>query len=352
MPSFSAASAYNTLLVTATGQIISYIRSPKDFKLNKYAQMIETPVTVGAYAKYDRDQPVRVVTDADFVFADGADRPSGDWNQPRFKWVEFTVKRRDYPVRIGDMALKQAQQGLKLKEHATGQIASQAMTNKTSRVMDLIETTANWGTATDTANNLNGGAGLWSTASDTPGDPNYNAIKKTLTNCFVRINKTTNAVVQPKDLLLVINPELAMTMANTAELHNYLKYGPFSKAQLEDANFNDNMVWGLPPTLYGVELVVEDSPYVSSRPTVSDADGTRAYAKTTDSAVLCSRKGGINGTYGAPSFSTIQIYWHEWEMAVYTFDDPRHLRTEMHVMDCYSEQLAAPEAGFLIRSVV
>lgn len=352
MATFRALSAYNGFIPAATGQVISYIRSPKDFKLNLYAQYIESPNTVGVYARMDRDQAVRVVTDADFVFADGADRPAGDWNQPRFKWVEFSVTRRDYPVRIGDMALKQARKTLKIQEHATGQVASQAMTNKTSRVMDLLETTANWGSNTDTANNLNGGAGKWNTASDQPADPNYNAIKKSLTQCFMRINRSTNAVVKPSDLVLVLNPELAISVANTAEIHNYLKFGPFSKSQLEDSNFNANMTWGLPPSLYGVELVIEDAPYVSSRPTAADADGTRAYAKATDSAILCSRKGGIDGNYGQPSFSTVQIYWYEWEMAVYSFSDPKHLRTDIHVTDAFSEQLAAPEAGFLIRSVV
>lgn len=343
-------SAYNGFIPQATGQVISYIRSPKDFQLNKYVQYIESPTTVGVYAKIDRDQPVRLVDESDFIWADGADRPSGDWNQMRFQWVEFSVKRRDYPFRIGNLALKQGKDSWKPLDHHVGMTAAQAMTNRTNRVVTALETIANWGSNAASAASLNGGAGKWTTASDQPGDPAYNAIRKTLLEAAKRINLATNGVVKPKDLVLLISPGLATDMSNTAEIHNYLKFGPFSKAQLEDSS-NDNQQWGLPPSLYGFPLTVEDTPRVTTRPTAADSDGSRVYVKSDDSAVLLSRKGGINGVYGAPSFSTIQLYWHEYEMAVYTFDDPKHERLDGHVTDMFAEVLAAPEAGFLITGV-
>lgn len=338
----------------ATGQVISYIRTPSEFPINRYAQYIETPTTVGVYARIDRAQPARVVSDADFVWADGADRPSGDWNQLRFEWVEFSVKRRDYPFRVGNMALKNAKKSWSPLEQHTGMVAQQAMTNRTNRVVDLLETTSNWNDNVDSANSLNGGAGPWHEASDQPGSPSYNAIRKSLMRAANRINLKTNGVVQPKDLVLLVSPGLAEAMGNSAEMHNYIKFAVGQKA-IEDPG-NVNQTWGLPAKVYGFDLVVENSPIVTSRPYAADTSTslteTRAYCKSDDSAILMSRKGGINGNYGAPSFSTVQLYFYEWEMAVYSFDDPHHERHEGHVVEAYSEVLAAPESGYLITNTL
>ena len=348
-----APSAYNGHVAMATGQVISFIKDPKKFKLNKYAQYIESPSTVGIYARIDRGQPGRVVNDADFIWADGADRPKGDWNQIRWEWVEFSTLRRNYPFRIGNMAIASAKRGgLDPVSIEAGATSSQAMINRTKRVIAKLETTSNWGSNTGTANDLNGGVGSWVEASSEPG-PHYLAIKKSLMGAALNINIRTNGVVQPSDLVLLINPELATDMANTLEIHNYLKYGPFSREQLENNN-NANALWGLPPSLYGFELMVEDSVVVTSRPGAADTydtDGTRAYIKSPNSAVLCSRVGGIEGIYGGKSLSTIQLYWNEWEMAVQAFDDTINERIDGHVVDNFAEILACPESGYLITGV-
>lgn len=351
MATLRATGPYSGFIPQATGQVISYVRSPSEFRLNKYVQYLQTPQPVGVYARVSRDDAARVVTDNDWIWADGADRPAGEWNNLRFQWVEFSVKRRAYPFRIGDMALKSAKKSWDPLKYHTNLVASQAMINRTNRVMTLVQTASNWESNTDSANALSGGAGPWHTASDQPSDPHYNAIRRSLFEAARRINLATNAVVAAKDLVVVISPELAIAMGNSAEIHNYLKHGPFSKAQLEGGE-NSNREWGLPPDLYGFELIVEDTPYVSSRPaaadTASSESGTRQYAKDATSAVILSRKGGINGNYGAPSFSTLQMYFYEWEMAVFAWNDPRNLRTEGSVVDAFAEVLAAPQAGFLI----
>lgn len=345
-----AASAYNGFLPSATGQVISHIRDVKKFKVSKYAQYIESPATIGVYYRVDRNFPVRVVTDADFVWADGADRPVQHWNQTRWELVEFAVKRRNYGFTVGHMAIDSAKRGgLDIVGVESGATASQAMVNRTNRVITLLETTSNWGSNTKTANELNEGAGNWLNASDDPTSPNYNAIKKTLLGAALEINVKTNGAVTPDMMNLVISPELASGMANTPEVHNYLKFGPFSKAQLEENNAN--ALWGLPPSLYGFELIVEDAVRVSSRPGASDTyttDGTRAYVKSPDSALLVSRVGGIDGIYGSKNFSTVQLYWYEYEMAVEVFDDPENKRLNGNVVDCFAEILAAPESGYLI----
>lgn len=351
-------SAFNGFIPQATGQVISYLRDPKKFKLAKYVQYIQTPATVGVYARIHRDDSVRVVTDNDFTWADGADRPQGDWNQLRFEWVEFSVKRRNYPFRIGQIALEQAKSAWKPLEHHLGMVTQQCYINRTNRIMTLGQTASNWQTngldhAKD-ANVLNGGAGKWDTASDDPSSPHYNAIKKTLATAARTVNLDTNGMVEPGDLQLVISPETAQAMANSAEIHNYLKFGPFSREQLEGGS-NPNAIWGLPPNLYGLaDVIVDDTVYVSSRPLAAGTytSTARQYAKDATSAMLLSRKGGINGVYGAPSFSTFQLYWYKWEAAVEVYDDQENKRLNGNIVDAFAEVLAAPESGMLLTNVL
>lgn len=347
-------SAYNGFVPQATGQTIGYIRQPTEFALNRYVQYLETPATVGLYAKIHPDNAVAVVDDSDYVWADGDDRPSGDWDLNRWEWKEFSVTRRSYNFRVGHMAIAQAKDTWKPVEVETQTKSSKAMVNRTNRIMTLLQTASNWGANTDSATSLNGGAGKWDTASSEPG-VTYNAIYKSLQEAARQINLATNGVVRPRDLVLVISPGLAKAMANAPEIHNYLKFGPFSRKQLEGKD-NYNMEWGLPPSLYGFELVCEDCIRVSSRPkadaTTALTDGTRTYVKADDSAILLSRKGGINGSYGFPSFSTVQLYWYEYEMKVEIFDDPENARLKGSITDAFAEVLAAPEAGYLITSVL
>lgn len=345
-------------IAQATGQVISYIRDEKRYRLAKYVQYIQSPSNIGVYARVHRDDTARVVTDNDFIFADGADAPQGDWNQLRFEWVEFSTKRRAYPFRIGYMAVEAAKNSWKVKEQHIGLVTMQCYTNRTNRVISMLETSTNWTVnSLDHAkdvNDLNGGKGRWDLASGDAGSPHYNAILDSLLAAATRINLDTNGVVEPGDLVLLVSPNLARKMASSSEVHDYKKYGPYSKAELESKN-NPNLLWGLPPSLYGFDVVVEDTPYVNSRPKADGSYATgsnRQYAKADTSAVLLSRKGGINGNYGAPSFSTVQLYWHKWEAAVEMFDDPVNLRLNCRILDNFAEVLAAPEAGMLLTNCI
>lgn len=344
----------NGFIPQATGQVIAFMRDPKEFKLNEYVQYLQTDKPVAVYYRLQIDDLIRMPGDNFFVWADGADRPEGDWNQVRFEEIEFSCKRRNYPFRVGWVALETAKNSWKPLEVHTQRVMQQAMQNRTKRVMDLLQNSANWGTHVDTANSLNDGAGTWDLASDDPSDPQYNAIKKSLTRAAQIINLDTNAVVKPEDLVLVISPECARAMANSPEMHNYLREGPFSKSQLEGGE-NMNSRYGLPPSLYGFKIIIEDSMVITSNPAAADTgvtSGTRSRIKDDDSALLLSRKGGINGVNGAPSFSTVQLYFYELEAAVETFDDPKNKRQEGHVVDYFAEVLAAAPAGYLIENVL
>lgn len=352
-------SGVNGYLPKATGQVISYIRDPKKFKVNKYVQNIQSPLPTGLYYQLDKDAPVRVVTDAEFAWEDGDPRPTGHSNLSNFQLTEFRTFRRDYPFTLGQQAIEATKKAGAFDPLAyeSAQVASQAMTNRTNRIVALLETAAGWGNNTATATALNGGAGKWNQASGDITDPSYLAIKKTILEACRRINLATNAVVQLSDLRLILSPGLAIAMAETSEIHDYIAKSRFAQPNLENLLGNPNELWGLPPNLYGVEVIVEDAPIVKIRPTSAGTDaalaaGQRQYCKADTSAVLCTRIGGIDGPFGVKSFTTLQCYFYKYELAVATFADSKNELTEGHVVEQFKEILAAPTSGFLITGTV
>lgn len=343
-------SAFNGFVPSTTGQVIAFIRKPEKFKLNSYVQYIETKKLVGLYAHLGRDEMARVVTDEEFAFEDGDERPKGLYNQVPFRWVPFRVYRRDYPWTLGHQAIEQAD--LKLKPIHMSSALQKAMTNRTRRVINLLENPANWGSNTASANTLNGGRGPWDTASDDPTDANYLAIKRSLDASMIAIHLATNAIVTYDDERLLISPNLATAVSATPEYHNYLRESPFAREQKEGLA-NPNKLWNLPPSIYNFPLVVEDAVIVTERAKASGVEATaaRTFIKDDCTAVILTRQGAVDGDFG-PSFSTLQCYHHGPLLAVKAFDDARNERVDGHVEEQFKEVLAAPVSGFLISDVM
>lgn len=348
------AGSYSGFVPAATGLIVGYVRDPKNFKVNEYVQYLKTDKRVALYAVIERDNQARYVSDADSVWADGADSPSGNANLMRWQLVEFRTTRRAYPFQLGEMAIEQAKGTWEpLKVH-TAMAAQQAMTARTKRVIDLLEDTNTWGTHAASANDLNNGAGTWDLASSDENSPNYNAIRRSLLEAFRRINLATNSIVQQDDLVLVISPGLALKMASTGEIHNYLRNNEKSDERMMGVG-PTNSTWGLPDRYAGFKIVVEDASYVSSRPLASgvEATGTRSYCKSDTSALLISRKGGLDGGMaGSPSWSTVQIYSYKEIMEVEAFSDPKNRRVDGRVVTDFKEIVPSSYSGFLIQGTL
>jgi hypothetical protein len=345
-------SATNGFVPMATGQIITYVRSVEKFAINSWAQMIKTDRMVGLYAKVNKDQPIRIVSANDNVWADGADRPSGQHNQGTFEWVEFQTQRYDFPFTIGDLALKQAKDSWEPLKYHTEMVASQAMTQRTWFGVTALETASNWDTGhVADANTLNGGAGTWDQATDDEGSPHYLAIWKSLNEALIRINMDTGGVVNQEDLVLMVSPNAAIKMAQSAEINNYLKYGPYAMDRMVGTG-RSNSKWSLPPEYKGFKIVVEDAVRATERANAAQTSSARSYIKSDNSAVLMSRKGGIDGNFGSPSFSTFQIYFYDNLLEVYTYNDVKHARTEGHVVENYVCKIPAPASGCLITNIL
>lgn len=339
----------------ATQFVISFSREVEDFPLNRYIQIVEAPAPAFLYHELDRDQAVRLRNLNDHVWADGADRPTGRDNQFAFREVPATTVRYDWYSTMGNQALKMHQQQWKAKQVYLKGLASEAMTGRTLNVVTMLDTVGNWPT-TNVAdvNTLNDGAGQWHLASDDPADVRYNAIKKGIMAAVTRVFLQTNSRVKFRDLRLLLHPEAATAMANTAEIHNYLKYSEATK-QVSGDEENYNERWGLPKRLYGVEVVVEDSIIVSDLPTAGatspGASTARAFIKGKTSAILLSRPGGLDGQAG-PSFSTAQWWWYDSLLKTFEEEDIKNQKVRWDITDQGTPVLAAGAAGYLVQGIV
>lgn len=338
----------NGFIPEATGQAIAFVRDPKRFKLNQYVQLIKCEKPIVAYAVLDPDQPVRVPNTDFFRWAPGTHRPSNWNNTGNFIWKQVEVERYSIGYTVDYQAVEVAM-GWNPQAFFNASVLTQAMCLMTERFSNLINTTSNWSGNTADANVLNNGAGTWSTASDDPASPHFLAIKRSMLEMVRRIQLATNGSIKVSDLKMVIGPDLAIAMAETAEIHRYLAQQQHSLAVLKGSDPDILMNYGVPNPLYGVDLVVEDSPIVTELPnqTSTAATTNRNFIWPSTNAAMVTRVGGIDGNYGSPSSSTVQRYYYKYDMTVETFDRPRHKLFETFVVDQYTEVLAAARAGYL-----
>lgn len=364
MPTLRWVGPTNGFIPEATGQVVGFIRKPERFPLNRYCKYFPTPKTVGVYPMLGRDHPVRIVSNEEFVWEDGDWRPQHRDQQQPFTWQEFQTNRLDYGFTLGYKAIDQTN-AFRLKPVHMAAAISQAMTNRTNRVVTLLDTAANWGSNSAAANSLNNGAGKWDTASDDPNSPFYEAIYGSLIEAYRRIHLATNGTVTIPEMKVIVGPGAAIKISKAPELVNYVRETPQARQFLEggfDPQFDK---WGLPSRYRGFEFVVEDSPIVTVREAVSTLTGTaplhpaeasialgqRGYIKGDTTAVMVTRTEGVDGDYGAPDFSTVQVYHYGSLLEVEAFDRPRHRLVEGHVSEDIKEVLMSNLVGFQITNI-
>jgi hypothetical protein len=145
---------------------------------------------------------------------------------------------------------------------------------------------------------------------------------------------------------MVISPTVANIISQAAEIRDYVKNYPAALPFLQGSDIFSR--YGLPPNLFGVSVVVDDSVKITTRKGAASATRSFVYG---NSAIFVSRPGGLIGVEGSTSFSTCQIFAFE-DMTVENWDDPKDRRIEGRVIDNSTSELVAPVSGFLCGTVV
>lgn len=322
--------------------VIEFSRNPKDFSLNEYARIVPVTRDQGYYLEITAEQAARMTDPSgrDRDWHDGQEAPTGDGETEKHNFQPYLTARKAYPFMLGQKAVQQASWDI-LASHA--RIAAQeAMTYRTQLANTVLTTAGNWGANTATAASLAGGY-LEVSSSTTL------YIKKAFLGASKAILLSTLGVAKQRDLIAVMNPTTATKLSESPELVDFLKQSPAALAQVRGDVPSQTGMWGLPDSLYGVRIVIEDAVKVTTKKGASTT--TRSFIHPDGSILFLSRPGGLVGSEGVPSFATISLFVYE-EMTVEQMSDVNNRRVAGRVVDDFVAKVTAPASGYLITAAI
>lgn len=330
----------------ATGNlVISFSRDPKKFALNKYVQIREVKKDAGYYLRITAEEAGRVVGGelSEFVWPDGADRPRRNAGHEQFRFEDYKTERFDYDFTLGYKAQNQADWDVRETGAATK--AQQAMTARTRAIQRMLADETNWdATHVADVDAIPDNQGSWELSTTQRSD-----IKRSLNHAQLVIQQDTLSVVRKADLQLVMNPVTAARVGESQEIRDYIKGSEDAWKEVigQEGRYSE---YGLPNTLYGFPIEIEDAVMVTSPRGASTV--TREWVMGDGIAYLLARPGGlVAAANSGPSFSTIMLLMYE-EMTVETFDDEKNRRTEGHVVEDFAPAMTAPVSGFKFNAVI
>jgi hypothetical protein len=326
--------------------VVGFSRNPKDFALNQYVQLRDVTLKSGFYLRITTEEAGRILDAnlSDFVWPDGADRPQNNDGTEMFAFKPYGTTRYDFPYKLGNEAKDQAAWGIVESHEAIK--AQQAMTGRTQRVHGVLANASNWeADHVKDVTTITEVGGAWDTATST-----NKRIQKSINYALDIILKSTLSAVRRKDMVLVLNPDTARQIAATQEIAEYLKGSRYSLPQVRQGESDPFDEFGLPPSLYGVKVVVEDATKVTSRR--GAATRSADYVMPSGVGYLLARPGGLVAPPGGgPSFSTVSLFLKE-DMTIETFNEDKHRRTEGHVVDDNQPVVTASASGFRLTGLL
>lgn len=334
---------HNTFIPNTTAthnMVVDFSRNPNDFPLANYAQYVPTDKTDGKYLRMTVEVAGRMLdtSNNDTLWPDGTEAPMGFPDIESFGFYNYRAERHCYAVPLGELAVEQAEWEV-LASNSRYQ-AQRAMTARTQQVNTLMTTQANWDASnTSLLTSMDGVTGQHDLSTTARKD-----IKRSFDVAASTIQLGTLSGVKASELIIVVGPDWARKVSVSQEIVDHIKGSPTAIKELEDG-LAPNTRYGLPSTLYGYPLVIEDTAKVTSR---KGATRVASYVHDGDDVVMVSRPGGLIGVEGAPSFSTVTLFLKE-EMTVESRHDKNNRRHEARVVENFAEVLTAPVAGFYMR---
>ncbi len=326
---------------------VAYSRNPKTFPLMQFAQLIESDKMVGYFLRLSAQEAARVVTSGEYSWPIGQPRPIHADGTEQFNYVSFITQRKDYGFTLGDEMAQQADWAI-LEQHSEIH-CQKAMTDRTIMSYNVLTNTSNWTTASSGDYDLS--ADHTATAATfvggflDQGTSTKPFIKIFIDKVVTFINLETIGVVQQDQMSMILNSNTARLLSESSEIHEYLKGSPAAMEEIRTGSSpNARYGMGLPTTLYGLRIVVDNAVKVTSR---KGATLAKSFAMPDQQILIASRIGELEGKLG-PNFSTFCIFFYKDEMTLERFDDPKNRLVEGHVVQNISPQIVSPLSGYLL----
>lgn len=318
---------------TSELQII-YSRNPDSFPINKFIGKRFVERVRDFYQKFENAEQARISSLNEFNWEFGSDRPDFNNQGDRHEFVAYECKRHNKTYTFDLSAVEQASWDALGQKSA--ELAMSLMVAREYNVATVLQTSGNWGSHTDTATSL--GGGTWDATSSS-----HPYILNTLLAVQQQILKDTYGMVKPSDCVLVVSPALAATIRTSTEVIDLIKQSPVAWDMLMNKD-NPNLAYGLPPVLYGYELVVDNVSYNSAK-----RNGTISVSNVYDDkkAVVLTKVDAVAPPNSKP-FSTAQLFFYKDELTTEQEMDTWDRVQRISVTDCYDVQVVAPLSGFLI----
>lgn len=361
--SVRAMGPFNGILPEPTGMAVGFVRDPKTFPHVLYTQFVPAPEVLFRWFAFDPDEPTRVTDLDDNIWAYGDYRPTGKGEMVRGEWLAGRIKRWDFAYTLDDQTQRSwSKQGLNPKNFLDLTMLSKASVHRSARIVSALQA-ASWGNNTASVATLAGSGAFWDKSSGTElnpsgvPNPNFQIIKKTLDRIMRRIDLATGGAVAGRENFFVLPPLVAIAVAECGEIVNAVKQSVYANTLLNPEVGWRNKKWNLPDEYGGFTWVVEDTIRTTVRrmadgTVASISGGEKDYILNTDTAYCVSRVGGLDGGYGMPSFSTMQLYHLNGEVTIQAFSEPKHELVEGHVVmeDC--PIVASTLSGFALTDIL
>lgn len=331
--------------------IVDFGRSWQKCPVTGLADIITSDLPAGYFVKIDPTPQAQLIDSPNaYLWPDNSPMPHQEDNRRQHDFIEWNAKRYVYSTWVGD--LEKQFTAWDIEAQVTNDLGNQAMLNRAKLFYTTASTTSTYTNAggtgvnhTDTATNL--GGGTWGAGTMTS-----RYIQKTLAAVLQAIEKATvNGVLPMEDLWLVVSPTVADVMARSQEIQDGLnRTTDFSEYLQYDLYKNQLARYGLPPKLYGLNLLVD--PWVEKTAKVG-ATSTKSFVAGTNSAYIVTRPGGIKSASGGRSFGSAAFFTVKGqELSAEVIDWPIDKRKLIRVTDMLDFKWISPATSYLIQNVV
>lgn len=339
----------------ASGKLrVSFSRNIDSFVLPRLVKMVPTPKPVGFWKRWINQAAARITNIDNDVWADGKPRPAAHENE-QFEYVEFRTIRRDVGYTLGLRTVQSADEDTVAIER-NGK-AALAMTRRSVRAIAVATAAASYQTAADKNLTVDHTAttsalSIGDLSAGSPADPR---IMNAVNYAAEVITKDTLGIVAdvPASTYLWMNPTTARKLAKSQEILAIIKESTDAYLKIT-GKLHPNHRFGLPPTLYGHEICVDNTVKITTARKATTQ--TKAFAFPDDKILLGTRYGGVDGHYdnandaAGTDFSTLSIF-HLEDFTVEEFNDQRNRLLEGHVVCDDVSVLTCPATAFYFTAV-